>query len=301
MIKTNALDDEVNERSLLLISSPPEQSSARSLSQEEYKKRKLETLFWSFPISSYGSCLNGILGHGGDGRISTNLLASLFPAMLIVWMIQSLTLFKIWTSLSDIGDSTFCHTSSSFQLAVVGMFFLGMTDSVTDLFKELMAILSAKMFVYDSGEDQDRLTLYDVDRSCVRLLIAIVVWTMELSVEMATFTVGTKFIVVQDDASDLVMAVLSLVFIKQLDNTIFAAVYFTKFQTILANMRFELALLSEEADGKEPSATWPSGTIDIMWTTTQIAWNYYLVIPFVIFATGVNVYYLRYVYCDSVM
>lgn len=59
---------------------------------------------------------------------------------IVVFLAQGCLLMHLWKEQEDLLDTTFCEVDSTFQLAVLGTFFVYMTPAVTDLFVEFMVL-----------------------------------------------------------------------------------------------------------------------------------------------------------------
>mmetsp|Transcript_23010 Transcript_23010/g.31524 ORF Transcript_23010/g.31524 Transcript_23010/m.31524 type:complete len:318 (-) Transcript_23010:100-1053(-) len=118
----------------------------------------------------------------------------LFIPTFMAFLIQGSLLGFLWYSLVPVDDdnSGFCNTSPTFHVVLITTFLLYIHKHVYDLIVEL--------WIY------------------IIRFIVFVVWIFEFLVTLELVVVGVKYVLVQEGASNLIQAVLSLVFVAEIDN-----------------------------------------------------------------------------------
>ena len=154
--------------------------------KKKFKDESEKTFFDKLPTSTYGCCIGSALGE--DNNNFGLMLLSVFPLVILVFLVQGIMLWEVWIVLPrmrptsgttilvgnatiskiDPADSSFyfCTTQSYSQLACVFTFLVSMSQPVKDVFVEFSIIIGAKkVYIEDSS---DKALFRNVNRSIFR-------------------------------------------------------------------------------------------------------------------------------------
>ena len=187
-----------------------------------------------------------LLISSGEPAVILPLLATLTGGYLLSFLIQLNILGHLWTYLpNDMTNyQSFCSNpaiDSRLQLCAVGAFFLNMGESFNDIFMDYHFVLTSTHsdISYENGLSavikaneatgrswsKDALVQLKPFIQDVRVrLISFCLLLMETLVWVLTLVVGTKYLLVQDNVSNLIQSCVAIVFVNDLDNLVYKAI-----------------------------------------------------------------------------
>ena len=204
-----------------------------------------ECLWAPLPDSAVSASVFWLI-YGGDPFQILPLLATITGGYLLSFLIQLNILGHLWTYLpTDMTNyQSFCSNpaiDSRLQLCAVGAFFLNMGESFNDIFMDYHFVLTSthadvsfgirSCEVYQANSEsgrslsKDELVKVKTFEQDVRVrLFSFCLLLMETLVWVLTLVVGTKYLLVQDNVSNLIQSCVAIVFVNDLDNLVFKAI-----------------------------------------------------------------------------
>lgn len=171
----------------------------------------------------------------------------LIPLLLVLFAValtQGVLIWFIWRDLESLSDSPFCQNNTILHVFVVAIvvvqFYLQVPDFLLD-----QEVMNSNYFVITKEiqvnvKNEARLRAYRTDVNAIGLGATAYLILFEETLLLVFSIVGIRYVLQQDGASNIIQACISLQFILDIDNYIYAVMIPDSLKEVLASIKFAI-------------------------------------------------------------
>lgn len=203
------------------------------VSAENFGKLQRTNLWAKMPASTYGTCVHSCLTDD-DGDFGSDISVLLVP-MIVTVLLQFCILYNLYCNLKISPDYT-CTNDA--PLVAVSYFLLlnNACQSIGNVLLEYSAIKNCKNYIMNSD-----MTIYKVAmNNPLKIFVAYFTVICEIIVTLATCVIGIWYINVQAGVRMIVLSSVSVLFITNIDDVIFANMLPAAFKAEVDDYSFDI-------------------------------------------------------------
>ena len=216
-----------------------------------------------------------------EDQITRELLTTIGPstlsATLLLFLILLVILTRLWVGLPDLThNENFCYNQAgigkSQQICALGLFFLSIGDAFYDVNLEFHVVLFStrvkrpcddkdlESFITwtknDLWKTDDLIRIRPLRTSHFSRGVCLVLILCEFLVWLAILIIGVKYILIQDTVSDLVQAIVAIVYLNDVDNVAYSLLLPEYTKSLIRGYEFEVTTMpTADTSGKNKIGT----------------------------------------------